>query len=331
MTRKLLVALALVGLVVGGLACGEKGTAEKGKDGKAKLTFAVIPKADVFTFWPTVRKGAEAACKELGIEMVWRGAKNEISFSDEIEIVEAMIDRGVDGIVLAPQSDTALVEVVEKAVGENVPVVIIDSGLKSDKYVAFVATDNYQGGVLGAERLATVIGERGKVALIKNIPGSASTEQREKGFRETIAKFKDIQLVDEQYAMGTPTKANEVVTTILGKHRDLAGIFTANEPGAIGALNAVLNEGLTGKVKIVGFDASPTLIKGIAEGTLDSTIVQDPFGMGNLGVRTLYAHLQGKKVEKRVPTALKLVTKDNLNTPEVQGHLEAYGVAAKAK
>jgi ribose transport system substrate-binding protein len=334
MVRKLAVALALSGLLVGGFGCGETAGPEKGArggKGEAELTFAVIPKADVFTFWPTVRKGAEKACEELGIEMIWRGAKDETSFRDEIEIVEAMMDRGVDGIVLAPQSDTALVDVVEEAVADGVPVVIIDSGLKSEKYVSFVATDNYQGGVIGAERLAEVIGEKGKVALIKNIPGSASTEQREKGFRETIAKFEDIELVAEQYAMGTPTKANEVVSTILNKHRDLAGIFTANEPGAIGALNAVANEGLVGKVKIVGFDASPTLIKGIRDGKLDSTIVQDPFGMGYKGVKALYDHIQGKDVPERLPTDLKLVTQENLDKPEIQKHLEAYGAAAKAE
>ena len=314
------------------LGCAEeKAEQGKGKAAKKKLTFAVIPKADVFTFWPTVRKGAEAAGKELGVEIIWRGAKNETSFGEEIEIVQTMISRGVDGIVLAPQSATALVKVVEDATAKGIPVVIIDSGLKSDKQVSFVATDNYQGGVMGAERLAQIIGKKGKVALIKNIPGSASTEQREKGFRETIAKYPDIKLVAEQYAMGTPTKANEVVTTILEAHRDLAGIFTANEPGAIGALNAVRNAGLAGKCKIVGFDASPTLIKGIREGTLDSTVVQNPYEMGYVGVKTLYDHIHGKKVPKVIRTSLKLVTRDNLDTPEVQRHLEAYGVAAKVK
>lgn len=330
MMRRLLGVALAASLAVVWLGCGEEKAPEG--EGKKKLTFAVIPKADVFTFWPTVRKGAEAAAKELGVEMIWRGAKNETSFGEEIEIVQTMIGRGVDGIVLAPQSATALVKVVEDATDRGIPVVVIDSGLNSQKQVSFVATDNYQGGVMGAERLALIIGKKGKVALIKNIPGSASTEQREKGFRDTVAKkYPHIQLVAEQYAMGTPTKANEVVTTILEAHRDLAGIFTANEPGAIGALNAVRNAGLAGKCRIVGFDASPTLIKGIREGTLDSTVVQNPFEMGYLGVRTLYDHLHHKKVQKVIRTSLKLVTRENLDTPEIQRHLEAYGAAAKVE
>jgi len=331
MVRRLMVACAVAGLIVAGFGCGDQTGPDTTGAAKKELTFAVIPKADVFTFWPTVRRGAEAACMELGVKMLWRGAKDETSVTDEIQIVELMIGKKVDGIVLAPQSDTALVQVVEKAVAAGIPVVVIDSGLKSDKQLSFVATDNYQGGVTGAERLAEVIGEKGKVALIKNIPGSASTEEREAGFRDTIKKFPDIRLADERDAMGNATKANEVVTTILSKHDDLAGIFTANEPGAIGALNAVKLAGKTGKVKVVGFDASPTLIKGIRDGALDSTIVQDPFQMGYRGVKILHDHLQGKEVPKKDLPAAKLVTKENLDSAEIQKHLEAYGADAKAE
>ncbi|MBM4034506.1 MAG: substrate-binding domain-containing protein [Planctomycetes bacterium] len=319
--------LAAACAIVFVLGCGEegKGPADGGKKGEKRLTFAVIPKADVFTFWPTVRKGAEAACKELGIEMFWRGAKDETSPTDEIKIVEAMIERGVDGIVLAPQHAQSLVQVAEKTIAAGIPVVVIDSGLNSDKIVSFVATDNYQGGVMGAERLAKVIGEEGEVALIMNVPGSASTEEREKGFRKALEKYPKIKPVKELHAEGKSSKALQVVTDILTAHPNLAGIFTANEPGAIGAVNAVENEGRKGKVKIVGFDASVALIKAIQSGTLDSTIVQDPHEMGYRGVKVLYDHLQGKKAQPLEKTPIKLVTKENLGTPEIREHLAAYG------
>jgi ribose transport system substrate-binding protein len=317
MVRRLAVALVAVALVVGSLGCGDK------KD-DGTLTFAVIPKADVFTFWPAVHRGAEAACKELGIEIVWRGAKDETSPTDQIKIVRAMIARGVDGIVLAPQHADSLVDVAEEAVAANIPVVVIDSGLNTDKKASFVATDNYKGGQMGAERLAKIIGEKGEVALIMNIPGSASTEAREKGFREGIAKYPDIKLVAEQHAQGSSSKALKVVTDILTAHPDLVGIFTANEPGAIGAVNAVENKGRKGQVKIVGFDSSGDLIDALRSGTLDSTIVQAPYEMGYQGVKTLYDHLQKKKVPAEVQTPVVLVTGENLDDPEVQKHLAAY-------
>jgi ribose transport system substrate-binding protein len=316
MARKWIVAVVAASAVLLALSCS---------GGKKKLTFAILPKADTFTFWPTVRKGAEAACKELGIEMVWRGAKDETSPTDQIKIVEAMIAREVNGIALAPQHAQSLVEVVEKAIAAKIPVVVIDSGLNSDKIVSFVATDNYEGGVMGAERLAKIIGEEGEVALIMNIPGAASTEAREKGFRDTIKKFPKIKLVQEQHAEGKSSKALQVVTDILTAHPNLAGIFTANEPGAIGAVNAVENEGRKGKVQIVGFDASVALIKAIRSGTLDSTIVQDPYQMGYRGVKVLYDAIQGKKANPLEKTPIKLVTKDNLDSQEIQEHLAAYG------
>jgi len=329
-SARLAAAVAMAGLLALMLGCAQEQEEGEGDEAK-KLTIAVIPKANVFTFWPTVKKGAEAAAKELDVEILWRGAENETSFGQEIEIVEAMIDREVDGIVLAPQSATALVDVVKKAVAAEIPVVIIDSGINTDVYASFVATDNYQGGVMGAERLATLLAKKGKVALVRNIPGSASTEDREKGFLDTVAKYPDMQVVAKEYGMGDPTKANEVVSAILTAHPDLSGIFTANEPGAIGALNAVKNAGKVGKVKIVGFDASPLLIAGIRDGSLDSTIVQDPFQMGYRGVKILVDHIQGKSVAKEVKTPIELITQDNLATDKIKEHLAAYGVTIEAK
>jgi ribose transport system substrate-binding protein len=331
MMRRLIAGIAVASLAVVVWGCGQEEKQGGPKAGK-KLTFAVIPKANVFTFWPTVKKGAEAAGKELGIEIIWRGAKDEISFSEQIEIVKAMITKRVDGIALAPQSATALVDVAKEAAAAGIPVAIIDSGLNWDGSVSFVATDNYQGGVMGAQRLAKLLPEGGQVALIRNIRGSASTEAREQGFLDTINnKHKNLKLVAEQYAEGDPTKGQQVVAAILAANQELAGVFTANEPGAIGALNAVRNANRVGKVKIVGFDASPTLIAGIRDGSLDSTIVQDPYQMGYQGVKAIYDHLQGKQVPKERKTPIKLIMKENLDTPEIEEYLAAYGAVVKTE
>jgi ribose transport system substrate-binding protein len=133
-----------------------------------------------------------------------------------------------------------------------------------------------------------------------------------------------MKLVAEEYGMSQSTKSLEVTSNILTANPDLDGIFAANEPGAIGALNAVKNKGLVGKVKIVGFDASPILIAGIRDGSLDATIVQDPFQMGYQGVKAIVDALAGKKVDKEVHTRVALITKANLETQEVQDLLSAY-------
>lgn len=325
MVRQLRAALAAACVAALVAGCGDDGQPAGKGDGPKKLTFAVIPKAQVFTFWPTVERGAQAAGRELGVNIIWQGATDETKYIEQQQIVRTMISRRVDGIVLAPTSKTAMVDVVRQAVEAKIPVAIIDSGIDTDVYVSFIATDNYQGGVTGARRLGEVLGKKGKVALIKVIPGSASTTAREDGFRETLKKeFPDMVLAAEEYGMSQSTKSLEVTSNILTAHPDLSGIFAANEPGAIGALNAVKNKGLVGKVKIVGFDASPILIAGIRDDSLDATIVQDPFQMGYQGVKALFEHLAGRPVQKEVHTRVALVTKANLETPEVQDLLSAY-------
>lgn len=313
MARRLLVALAVVGMVVAGLGCDQ---------GPKRTTIAVIPKAKAFRFWPAVIEGAKAAAKERDVDVTVRAASNELAITEQIEIVTAMIAQEVDGIVLAPLDAEALVPVVERAVKAGIPVVIIDSGINTENIVSFVATDNYKGGVMGAERLAEIIGKKGEVALIKNIKGSASTEERERGFLETIKKYEpDVTVVAQQYAQGTTAEGTRVATDILTANANLAGIFAVNEPGAEGALQAAKGK----NIKIVGFDASDLLVSGIREGTLDSTIVQAPFDMGFKGLAFLMDHLTKKQgVPKKFNTPIKLVQKDNIDTKEIQDHLAAY-------
>ena len=189
-----------------------------GEGGEKKLTFAVIPKADVFTFWPTVRGGAEAACKEFGIEMIWRGAKDETSPTDEIKIVKLMIGKKVDGIVLAPQSAEALVGVVEEAVAAGIPVVIIDSGLDSDKQVSFVATDNYQGGIISAELYAEAVEGQGhqKIFILTGQPGAFNLQERSRGFVDGLDQLGvDYEIVTEVPGFDDLSKSVEAVESTL--------------------------------------------------------------------------------------------------------------------
>lgn len=167
MVRQLIAGVMVASFVLAVLGCGEEGKgpaegAKAGTKGEKKLTFAVIPKAQVFTFWPTVERGAQAAGKEFGVEIIWQGATDETKYIEQQQIVKTMISRKVDGIVLAPTSKTALVDVVKQAVEAKIPVSIVDSAIDTDVYVSFIATDNYQGGVTGARRLAEILGKKGK-------------------------------------------------------------------------------------------------------------------------------------------------------------------------
>lgn len=288
-----------------------------------ELEIAVVPKSQAHIFWQSVHAGAQAAGREFGVRVLWNAPASEIEFSRQMNIVEDFINRGVDGIVLAPSHGEALVPVVERAGARGIPVVIFDSGIETDAYVSYVATDNYQGGVVGARRLAERLGSRGKVALIGVIPGAVSVNEREDGFRETLQKeFPELELVAFQYGMGEQARSMAVAEDIINANPDLDGIFAANESSTVGAVQAVKTLGKAGRIVVVGFDSSPTLIEDLKDGVLDSLVHQDPFRIGYEGVRAMVLELQGETPPRRVDTGVYLITRESLEDPEIQRLLD---------
>jgi ribose transport system substrate-binding protein len=284
-----------------------------------KRVIAVVPKGQAHIFWQTVHAGAVAAGNEFGVEIKWNGPASEIDFSRQINIVDDFINQHVDGIALAPSHGESMVPVVERAQQEKIPVTIFDSGIKTDKYVSYISTDNYKGGVMAAERMAAILPKGGKIAIIGTIPGSVSTTERENGFQETIkSKSPNIKVVEFQYGMSDRAKGLAVAEDILTAHPDLLAMFCSNESGTIGAVQAAKTKGVAGKLKIVGFDSSDTLVQDMAAGDLDSLVVQNPFRMGYAAVKALVDQLNGKTPEKRIDTGATVVTAANLKEPAVQ-------------
>ncbi|NOZ21252.1 MAG: ABC transporter substrate-binding protein [Planctomycetes bacterium] len=315
MRNRIIAAVVLILAVA--IGCAQKGGADK--PGEKKLTIAVIPKGTSHVFWQSVHAGAAKAGKELAVKILWDGPATEGERAEQIRIVEDMITRQVDGIVLAPLDDKALVPVIERAQREGILLTIFDSAADTDKYVSFVATDNYRGGVEGAEAMAKILGEKGKIAVVKYSAGSASTTKRENGFIDTIKKkYPNIKIADAQFAGTTVSKATDVAEDILTKNPDLDGIFACNESTAVGTVQAIKARKLTGKIKMVGFDCSPQLQEALKTKVLDALVVQNPFKMGYEGVKTLVDLKNGKTPEKRIDTGVTVVTRDNLDTPEIQ-------------
>jgi ribose transport system substrate-binding protein len=286
---------------------------------KDKPVVAVIPKSQSHIFWQTVHAGAAAAGKELGVEIRWNGPASEIDFSRQINIVEDYINQRVDGIALAPSHGESLVPIVERAMQEHIPVVIFDSGIKTDKYISYVSTDNFQAGVMAAERMGVILPHGGRIVVLGTLPGTVSTTERENGFRETVEKkFPKIKIVGMQYGMSDRAKSMAVAEDMMTANPNLDAMFCSNESGTIGAVQAAKSKGVAGKLKIVGFDSSPTLIEDVAAGNIDSLVVQNPFRMGHLAVESIVNYLHGKAPEKRVDTGATLVTAVNLKEPAIQ-------------
>lgn len=291
----------------------------------AKLrTIAVIPKGVANFFWQSVKAGADAAGKETGVKIYWKGPANETDVNAQINIVEDAITSRVDGIVIAPSHRDSLVPVVLRAQREGIPVTIFDSGIGTEDYTSYVSTDNVQGGVMAAERMAEKLGGKGRIAVLGLKAGSVSTDERERGFQQTIKqKYPGIEIVAFQYGEANRATSIDRATDILTAHPEINGFFASNEPSTVGAAQATKQKGLAGKITVVGFDSSPNLVEDLKAGTIDSLIIQNPYRMGYDGVRTLVDKLNGKTPERRIDTGVKLVTKENLAAPEIQQLLGA--------
>jgi ribose transport system substrate-binding protein len=233
----------------------------------------------------------------------------------QLQKVDAMLSRRVDAIALAPIDRQALVSVVNRAADRKVPVVIFDSGIDTDKFIAQVATDNYKAGQMAGERMGKVLDGKGKVVIVAVKPGAASTEAREKGFEDVIhKKFPAIQIL-----MALVSQSLLVTENMLTAHPDLNGIFASNESTTIGATQALRSR--PRKVKLVGFDWSPTLLDDLQSGLIDSLMIQDPFLMGYQAVQSAVKHLQGQPVTRIVELAPRLIDRENLNDAAIQAQL----------
>jgi ribose transport system substrate-binding protein len=289
-------------------------------------TIAVVPKGSSHEFWKSIHAGAVKAQQELAgqgtkVEILWKGPVREDDRDQQIQVVENFMTRHVSGIVLAPLDSQALAKPVASAGQSGVSVVIIDSDLKTDKYVSFVATDNYKGGQLGAEHMGQLLGGKGRVIMLRYAMGSASTEARESGFLETLqAKFPEIKVISsDQYSGPSRETAYQASQNILNRFgREVDGIFTPCEPPTIAMAKALRDIGKAGgKVKIVGFDAGTQSVIDLKNGDVQGLVVQDPVRMGYLGVLTMVKHLQGDKVERRIDTGVHLVTAENMDVAEM--------------
>jgi ribose transport system substrate-binding protein len=240
--------------------------------------------------------------------------------------VEFRLRRRGRHCILAPLDDTALKRPVSAAMAKGIPVVIMDSALKGEPgkdFVSTVSTNNYHGGEMAGEELGKRLGGKGKVVLLRSMKGSGSTNQREAGFLDAIKKFPDIQVIlDNRYSGTTASDAQSTALNILDKLKEADGIFCPNEPSTFGMLLALKQNNMADKVKLVGFDTSPPLIDALKKGEIPALIAQNPKKMGHEAVKALVAKMKGETVPTTIDSGAAVVTKENLDTPQIQALLK---------
>lgn len=308
--------LAVLVAVAATLVCSRPSLARRAAD--KKYSIAVIPKGLTHVFWQSIHAGANRAGKELGVEIRWQGPQNEQERAAQIRIVDDMLTQGVDAIVLAPIDRDALVEAIDEA-AKKVPVVLIDSGAKTESYKSYIATDNHKGGQLAGQKMLELLPDGGEIAVVKVTAGSQSTQEREDGFREVVSKNPKIKIVAEQYGDSDRGKSQRVAGDILAAHPNLKGFYGPNEPSAFGILAALQDfKKKPGEVQFVGFDASEELAKGLDDGFIQALVLQNPIRMGYEGVKAAVATLKGEQVKKDQPIEPVLATPQNKDEPKVK-------------
>jgi ribose transport system substrate-binding protein len=283
--RRTLLLCVLVAVAVAAVSVSV--SAGSGKSGRA-TTIAVVPKGTTHEFWKSVHAGAVKAGRELGVEILWQGPLKEDDREDQIKVVDTLVSRGIDGMLLAPLDDKALRQPVANAVRAGIPVVTFDSKLESDDPVSLVSTSNLGAGRLAGKHLGEILGGKGNVIMMRLHEGSASTTDREQGFMETIATFPGITVVSSNQYAGALAE---------GGYR-------------------------TGENLLASTRAAQGNVQGMKDGHIDGLVLQNPFAMGYIGIKTLVAHIRGEKVEKFIDTGAAVVTLENMNEPDIKERLQ---------
>lgn len=295
-------------------------------DSAKSYTIAVIPQGSTHEYWKSIHAGAVKAAQELNgqgveVKIIWKAPLREDDREQQTQVVEGFISQNVNGIVLAPFDSHALVRPVEEAASAGIPTLVVDSALDTKKIVSFIATDNKKGGAMAAEEMGKLLNGKGKVLLLRYQEGVASTRAREDGFVEELkSAYPGIELISSnQFAGPTRETAKQAAENLLTRYgAQIQGVFTPNESSTAGMLLALQDINRAGKVAFIGFDVSDPFIDAIRNRQLQGIVVQNPFRMGDLGVHTLVDYLRGQSVEKRVDTGVMLVTRENMDQPEVQ-------------
>jgi ribose transport system substrate-binding protein len=295
-----------------------------------KVTIALIPGLTADGFYVTMHKGAEAAAAAVGAQLIYQGAA-EWNVSLQVPVLEAVIAKAPKAILIAPTDKQQLIQPLKKANDAGISVICVDTFIgngvfqtgagDADFPIAYVASDNVLGGRMAARALAKAIGEKGKVYVSNVKPGVSTTDQREEGFKDEMKKYSGISVLETQFNDDDANKAAAQFQAVLGRTPDLAGVFGANLFSAGGTANGAKQAGVTGKVKLAGFDAPESIVPQLKDGTFELTIAQHPAEIGYFGFMSAYAHVTGNPVPTAIGTGFTVMTGANIDDPNVSKYL----------
>ena len=277
-------------------------------------------------FYITMQRGAQQAADMAGATVITQ-IPETWNATVQTPIIDAMTARqDIDFMFLAPVDKEAMIEPLKRVVDSGIPLLTVDTFIGDGDYasgpvkfpISYIGSDNKEGGQIAARALAKALGGKGKVYMQNVRPGISTTDQREEGFKEGLKEFPEMTLVGVDYNDDDAGKGQAQTAAVLQREGDLAGIFGTNVFSAQAAANAVKNAGLSGKVKVVAFDATEFAIQMLKEGVVDLVIAQKPAEMGFMAVQSALAYLNDyTDIPKRIPTGYAVIDRDNMDKPEI--------------
>ena len=284
-----------------------------------KPTVALVLKTLNHPFFVDMRRGAQEAADRLGVTLQVQAAEREIDVEKQMQIVENMIQTGIQALAITPSGSREIVSALVKATNAKIPIVVIDTRLDPNaasaagvKTATFVGSDNYEGGKLAGEYLVKTMGGNAHVGVLEGIPGHETGDSRLRGFRDAVKAEPRMAIVASQPANWERDQGFNVFQNMLQAHPDIDAVFACSDLMALGALEAIAAAGKTGRIRVVGFDALDDAKKAIAAGTMEASVAQFPSEMGRTAVESAVKVIRGEQVPPDIKVRLELVTRDNV-------------------
>jgi len=298
-----------IGIIIAGcllpLSCGRSDRAKT-------IDIALVCKALDSEWWQRVKTGAEEAARAVpGVRLAVLAPEREINIDQQAAILEDQITKRISALAVAPAGVSEILPLLDRAKSAGIPVIIFDTDVDWPSRVSFVGADNRRGGRLAGEHIVKLLGGKGKVAVIRGILGIRTHDDRLAGFRDAIAAAPGIEIVTVQPANSERALGMSVMENILTTHPDLKAVFATNDQMALGAVEAVAARNSSGKVVVVGVDATKEATVAIQKGTLSADVAMHPEALGRGAVETAIKAARGEPVNKVVDTGETLVTKEN--------------------
>lgn len=286
-----------------------------------KPKIAVIPKSETAAFWKSVHTGARLGAVAFNVEVEWKAPTKDDDVEQQVKFIEESISQKVSGIVIAPLDKKVLLEPVTKAMNNNIPVIIFDSrieGKAGKNYVSFVGIDNKKAGKLAAEEMLKLMKGKNRIIVLRYSFSVSNISAREEGFIETMSKQNNIILDKDNYIGGSIDEVINSCMKLEDKLKSANGVFCSYEHATLAMLTVLRRINMIGKIRFVGFDTPNIAIEALKNGEIDVLIAQDPSQIGFQCLKTIVDYIRGKSIRPNVDIPVKIVTRKNLNEPEIQ-------------